>query len=421
MGLPGLHCKNESITREVISSGLNLCVLALTLLACAAMAGCTAATLTKPPTGNGAVPVITSFSAAPASINSGSSSALSWAATGATSIAITPGTFTSAAASGSTTVGPTVTTTYTLTATNATGSAKSTQTVTVNAAASKPTISSFTASPASINSGSSSTLNWATTQATSIAITPGTFTSTSASGSTNVSPTVTTTYTLTATNAVGSSTANATVTIGASGGPLSITAISCPSGTQGAAYVGCTIAATGGAPPYVFTVSTSANFPPLPEGMVLNASTGKISSSLIGGQGAYTPEFVVTDSAHTQATQDISFALNGNNAFIANIFPSSSIFHHRVDAATTGLPVDTSPAAVMYSGYLASTVKPFFGNNSMLRFPMESRRLKFLPISPTFRCPPRCINRISRRVPFLHTLPWKAPATRRETGTCSFI
>jgi hypothetical protein len=133
--------------------------------------------------------------------------------------------------------------------------------------------------------------------------------------------------------------------------------------------VGCTIAATGGAPPYVFTVSTSANFPPLPEGMVLNASTGKISSSLIGGQGAYTPEFVVTDSAHTQATQDISFALNGNNAFIANIFPSSSIFHHRVDAATTGLPVDTSPAAVMYSGYLASTVKPFFGNNSNAPFP----------------------------------------------------
>jgi hypothetical protein len=70
--------------------------------------------------------------------------------------------------------------------------------------------------------------------------------------------------------------------------------------------------------------------------MSLNATTGNISSSLIGGQGTYTPEFVVTDSTGAQATQDISIAINGNNAFLANIFPSTSIFHHRVDAATTG-------------------------------------------------------------------------------------
>jgi len=103
--------------------------------------------------------------------------------------------------------------------------------------------------------------------------------------------------------------------------------------------------------------------------MSLNAATGAITSSLIGGQGTYTPEFVVTDSTNTQATQDISFALNGSNAFLANIFPSTSIFHHRVDAASTGLPVDSSPAAPMYSGYLAATVKPFFGGSAYLGFP----------------------------------------------------
>jgi hypothetical protein len=102
--------------------------------------------------------------------------------------------------------------------------------------------------------------------------------------------------------------------------------------------------------------------------MVLNANTGAVSSALIGGQGTYAPEFVVTDSASNQATQSISFAINGNNAFLASIFPSSSIFHHRVDAATTGLPVDTSPAAPMYSGYLSATVKAFFGD-SYLGFP----------------------------------------------------
>jgi hypothetical protein len=103
--------------------------------------------------------------------------------------------------------------------------------------------------------------------------------------------------------------------------------------------------------------------------MSLDAETGVISSVLIGGQGTYTPKFVVKDSTGKQATRSISIAVDGSNAFLATIFPSNSIFHHRVDAATTGLPVDTSPAAPMYSGYLPATIKPFFGNNSGYPFP----------------------------------------------------
>jgi hypothetical protein len=103
--------------------------------------------------------------------------------------------------------------------------------------------------------------------------------------------------------------------------------------------------------------------------MSVNSSTGEVTSVLIGGQGTYTPEFVVTDSASTKATQSINFAINGNNAFLANIFPADSIFHHRVDAATTSLPVDTSPAAPIYSGYLSATIKAFFGGSSYLTFP----------------------------------------------------
>jgi hypothetical protein len=150
---------------------------------------------------------------------------------------------------------------------------------------------------------------------------------------------------------------------------LSITTTSCPGGTQGTAYAGCTIVASGGTPPYTYSVSAKANFPPLPEGMSLNAKTGVISSALIGGQGTYTPKFVVTDSTDAQATRSISISLNGSNAFLATIFPSTSMFHHRVDQASTGLPVDTSPAAPIYSGYLSATVKPFFGNNSNYPFP----------------------------------------------------
>jgi len=361
----GSYAKAYTWDWRLNSSRRSLCALVLILLF--GLLGCGTSSSSSS-SGKGSMPTITSFTANPTSMNAGTSSTLSWAAAGATSVAITPGTFTSTSASGSTTMNPTVTTTYTLTATNAAGSATSTLTVTVNTTG-KPTISSFTASPSSITSGAISKLSWATSGATSIGITPGTFTSTAASGSTSVSPTATTTYTLSATNASGSTTSMAKVTVGASGGPLAITTTSCPSGTQGAAYAGCTIIASGGVPPYTFSVGTNASFPPLPEGMSLNATTGNVSSSLIGGQGTYAPVFVVTDSTNGQATQNISIAINGNNAFLANIFPSTSIFHHRVDAATTNLPVDTSPAAPMYSGYLPATVKPFFGNDSNAPFP----------------------------------------------------
>ena len=173
------------------------------------------------------------------------------------------------------------------------------------------------------------------------------------------------------------------------GGPLKITTASCPAGTQGASYAGCKLAATGGTAPYTFSVSANGNYPPLPEGMSLNATTGAITSAEIGGQGAYTTEFVVTDAANTTATLPINFEINGNNAFLATIFPATSIFHHRVDAATTGLPVDTSPAAPMYSGYLSETIRVFFGNNSNPPFPngipafQVPNNQPFVPVSTT--------------------------------------
>jgi hypothetical protein len=103
--------------------------------------------------------------------------------------------------------------------------------------------------------------------------------------------------------------------------------------------------------------------------MSLNASTGMISSAIIGAQGTYTPVIVVNDSAHAQASAPLSFSVNGSNAFLATLFPATSIFHHRVDAASTGLPVDTSPAAPIYSGYQSATVKPFFGAAASGNFP----------------------------------------------------
>lgn len=320
-------------------------------------------TVTKPN-----LPTISSFTASPTGISLGSGSTLSWTTSGATSLSISPGGITESAASGSTLVSPEATTTYVLTATNAAGSVTASASVTVSTPTT-PVINSFSASPPSITDGSSSTLSWATTGATSVQIAPGGYNSTSTTASTTVSPTAATTYTLTAANAAGTATATATVTVTAAGGALSITTTTCPGGTQNTAYAGCTITANGGTPPYAFSVSTSANYPPLPEGMAIDPATGAITAAIIGGQGTYQPQIVVTDSKTAQATQQITFAINGSNAFMANIFPADSIFHHRVDAATTALPVDNSPAAAIYSAYLPATVKPFFGGDAYANFP----------------------------------------------------
>ncbi len=77
---------------------------------------------------------------------------------------------------------------------------------------STPTISFFSASPASVTPGSSSTLSWNTSGATSLSINQGVGTVTGLT-SKSVSPTATTTYILTATNSAGSVTAQTTVTV----------------------------------------------------------------------------------------------------------------------------------------------------------------------------------------------------------------
>jgi hypothetical protein len=74
-----------------------------------------------------------------------------------------------------------------------------------------PTISSFSASPSQIVVGSSTTLSWNVANASSITITPGSFSTAAAAGSTKMSPTSTTVYTLSATNAGGTTTATTSV------------------------------------------------------------------------------------------------------------------------------------------------------------------------------------------------------------------
>jgi hypothetical protein len=155
------------------------------------------------------------FTASPASISSGQPSTLSWRVLNADTVTLSG--IGQVQATSSTQVAPTTTTTYTLSAKNSTSQDTATAVVSVNAVA--PKLLYCYANPTSISAGGSSTLNWATNNATNVTIQPG-IGSVALSGSTSVSPSQTTTYTVTATGAGGttSDTCNIAVAISSGGG-----------------------------------------------------------------------------------------------------------------------------------------------------------------------------------------------------------
>jgi alpha-L-arabinofuranosidase len=157
----------------------------------------TAVTQTATVTFSATAPAITSFVATPAKIGAGASSSLLADFVNGTGM-ITPGNL--AVTSGTAVnVSPAATTTYTLTVTPTSGTAV-TQTVTVTVVP-PPTITSFAASPATIASGTSSSLTAVFANGTGV-ITPGNLTVTSGTP-VSVSPTTTTVYTLTVTPSLG--------------------------------------------------------------------------------------------------------------------------------------------------------------------------------------------------------------------------
>lgn len=156
-----------------------------------------------------------SFTATPATIGAGQSATLSWNSANATSLSIDQGIGPVTAPSGSMTVSPAATTTYTITATNGTASA------TAQATVNTPLSVVLTASPANITPGQQSKLTWNSRGATTLTIDNGVGAVTGAQGSVTVSPAQTTTYTITALDLAGHpATDSATVTVSASGAGL---------------------------------------------------------------------------------------------------------------------------------------------------------------------------------------------------------
>jgi cysteine-rich repeat protein len=174
-------------------------------------------------------PQINSFSATPAAITDGMSSTLSWQTTNAVSGRIeldgTAITTLDGASIGAGTfdVTPNQTRTYKLVVAGSAG-AEVSQDVTVTVTpANGPVVRSFTATPATIEAGQSSTLSWDVGNAQSVSITDGAgqsvYSGGDLTGTQAVTPTQTTTYTLTAQDGNNmSATRTVTVTVNAPAG-----------------------------------------------------------------------------------------------------------------------------------------------------------------------------------------------------------
>jgi hypothetical protein len=163
-------------------------------------------------------PIINSFSADVNVISEGGSTILSWEVSDADTVTIEPGVGT-VPSSGSNSVSPTETTTYTLMASNDSGIVTADVTISIlyppweidiPIQILPPIIQSFSADQLIVNEGGSVTLSWEVSGLATVTIEPGIGT-VDPIGSISVSPTETTTYTLTAGNISGDDSAQLTV------------------------------------------------------------------------------------------------------------------------------------------------------------------------------------------------------------------
>ena len=170
-------------------------------------AHCTTKVMVTPP------PPTCTLTANPTTITQGDSSTLTWTTAHATDVSLDHG-IGAVATNGSQSVAPAANDTYVLTATGAGGSVHCSVDITVNPPPPNAPTCTFSAAPASIVKGDSSTLSWTTTNATSVSIDQNIGSvSPVASGSKSVAPLSSTDYTLTAEGVGGKAVCTASVTV----------------------------------------------------------------------------------------------------------------------------------------------------------------------------------------------------------------
>jgi len=278
-----------------------------------------------------------SIIAKPASITTGGSATLVVTAANATAVVVTGSdgsSYTLAAAGGMQPVSPTVTTIYTATATGTGGKSSAMATVTVTAPV--PTVS-IIANPASITSGSSSTLTVAATNATGVTVAGSdgsTYTLQPAGGAVPVNPTTTTTYTATATGAGGNATAMAIVTVTAAAGPT-VSIIANPTTISSGSSSTLTVTATNATGVTVTGTDGSSYTLPVTGGPQVVSPTATTTTTVTytatatgaGGSATATAVVTVNPAASVQSINHVIFMLQENHAF-DNYFGMLNPYRH---------------------------------------------------------------------------------------------
>lgn len=299
----------------------SVCSFAIVVSALLGLSACGGGTGTRT---SGAPSLV--FSASTNTIPAGQSVTLTWTSSNATSVTITASAGSSTRTlqtngqlSGSITDSPTQTTTYSAVAVGAGGSTPP-QTVTVQVAQPvPPQITQFTANPTAVNAGLTTTITWATTNATSVTISPtipqveGTG-SLPTSGSSVVPVNSTTTFTLTASGPGGTATQNLTVQV-----PLALNFTASPSTITAGQQVTLTWQVTSGTATALSIDSGVCNACALPQGTgnVSPSTTTTYTATATAADGSTVKQSatVTVGSASTGAIKHIFFLLQENRSF----------------------------------------------------------------------------------------------------------
>ena len=128
--------------------------------------------------------------------------------------------------------------------------------------------------------------------------------------------------------------------------------------------------AEGGTPPYTWSVLRTQDNVSLPEGMMLDPSTGVVSAAAVNGQGGYEVAIQVTDSASppNSATAVLNFGVDSDTSFAGcQMFPTRFDLqpehqrapgrpdpNHQIPSANLSLPIHPDFGQGFYPARAAS-------------------------------------------------------------------
>jgi phospholipase C len=348
--------------------------LGVVLSALFGLSACSGGTGKTTPVNNPPAAATLVFSANTNTITANQTVTLTWQSTNATSVKITATagsasrTLPTTGVSGTLNDSPMQTTTYTAVATGAGGSTQP-QNVTVQVVQPvPPQITTFTATPAAVNAGQTTTITWATLNATTVTITPaipqveGT-TSLPTSGTSVVPVSATTTYTISAAGPGGTATQNLIVKV-----PFALSLTASPSTITTAQPVTLTWQVTQGTAATLSIDNGVCAACALPQGTatVSPATTTTYTATATAADGSAIKQSttVTVGSASTGVIKHIFFLLQENRSF--DMYLGRLAAYQPTRLAQFGIQnpptIDTFDPNVMLTNHNAAPpnkVKPF--------------------------------------------------------------